>query len=388
MDRDRGVGGVGILGVAQTRYGVADDRSLEERIFAITNEALSDAGIGHDAIDSVVAGCNDQFDGRAISIMITDGAFGGCGLDVLNTASTGEHALILAYMRLRAGLAGVTLVIGWSDLVGDSLRVVQGLASDPIYHRQLGMHDVVSYGLQAGAYEGRYGPCGEAAAAIVLKNRRAGMRNPLAALRQETTREAVLGSPVEAWPIRAGMTGPLSSGIVAMVVASRSWIDAHRRAPIAWVRGVGWSSDRYWLGERDLTALTSLATAARMAYGQAAIANPMAEIDVCEIHDVTAYHELMVYEALGFCGPGEGPRLAEAGLTGIDSDLPVNPSGGSLCANPYFATGLVRVAEAALQVGNRAGDRQVAGAKVALAQATSGFAGQNNSVVILSSGNG
>ncbi len=73
-------------------------------------------------------------------------------------------------------------------------------------------------------------------------------------------------------------------------------------------------------------------------------------------------------------------------MEGWQSPFPIsiNPSGGALCANPYFATGAVRVAEAALQVMGQADDHQVKGVQTALAHATSGFSVQNHSVFILS----
>jgi len=63
--------------------------------------------------------------------------------------------------------------------------------------------------------------------------------------------------------------------------------------------------------------------------------------------------------------------------------LPVNPSGGVLAANPYVARGLIRIAEAALQVMGQAENRQVSKVRTALAHSTHGLAGQHHSVVIL-----
>ena len=73
------------------------------------------------------------------------------------------------------------------------------------------------------------------------------------------------------------------------------------------------------------------------------------------------------YEALGLCDDGDAARLIEDGVTAIDGQLPVNPSGGVLSTNPVGASGVIRVAEAALQIHGRGGDRQVAGAQTALA---------------------
>ena len=119
------------------------------------------------------------------------------------------------------------------------------------------------------------------------------------------------------------------------------------------------------------------------AYKMAGIQKPLAQLDVAEVHDISSFHELMEYEGLGFCKPGEGGQLIDQGVTSMKGKLPVNPSGGALCSHPYTAIGLIRVAEAALQVMNRAGGHQVPGAKTALAHGVSGMCCQSNCVLIL-----
>jgi acetyl-CoA C-acetyltransferase len=79
-----------------------------------------------------------------------------------------------------------------------------------------------------------------------------------------------------------------------------------------------------------------------------------------------------VFENLGFCEPGEGWKLTEAGVTALDGDLRINPSGGVLCTNPIGASGMLRFAEAALQVRGMAGDHQIDGARKALGHAYGG----------------
>jgi len=86
-----------------------------------------------------------------------------------------------------------------------------------------------------------------------------------------------------------------------------------------------------------------------------------------------SWFEPMVLENLGLCGPGEGWRLVVDGATSMEGDLPVNPSGGLLGANPIGAGGLLRFAEAALQVRGRAGAHQVEGARRALGHAAGGY---------------
>jgi acetyl-CoA C-acetyltransferase len=115
----------------------------------------------------------------------------------------------------------------------------------------------------------------------------------------------------------------------------------------------------------------------------AGIKNPLREIDVAEISEEFTYQELLWMEGLGFCERGEGGRLIDSGKTQLGGKLPVNPSGGLLSGVPNGVAGMSRVAEAVLQLRGEAGDRQVAGANVALAHGVTGICGQHQAVMIL-----
>ena len=82
-----------------------------------------------------------------------------------------------------------------------------------------------------------------------------------------------------------------------------------------------------------------------------------------------SWYEPMWLEAHDIAPAGEGWKMTDSGATALDGDFPVNMSGGVLSSNPIGASGLLRFAEAALQVRGQAGDHQVGGAKLALAQA-------------------
>ena len=123
--------------------------------------------------------------------------------------------------------------------------------------------------------------------------------------------------------------------------------------------------------------------AAQRAYSMAGIDDPKTAIDLFEIQEISAYHEMMNYEALGLCEYGEGAQLIDRGVTLKDGKLPVNLSGGSLSSNPIFCRGLINVAEAALQIRGEAGNQAKLQVRNALAHGTYGFCGQGNTVVIL-----
>jgi len=368
---------VAVVGVSQVGYASAiTDRNLEELIFEAASGALADARLAWRELDAVVIGASDLVDGRVISSMVTAGPAGSYMKDLLAVASSAEHAFVLAYLRLAAGVGDTALVAGWSKCSEAPIPQVEQLSLDPFYRRHVGMDGLVAAALQAAAYRDRYRVLEDAAARVVVKNRANGTRNPHAERRQRVTADDVLASPLVAWPLKALETPPLSDGACALVLARGERAGALRR-PAAWVRGLGWASDTYWREPEDLVNSRALAAAAERAYRMAGVQAPRREIGVAEVYDVTPYHELMAYEGLGFCGPGEGARFVG------DGQVSVNPSGGLLCANPFFASGLVRVAEAVLQVTGRAGGHQVEGARRAVAHGASGLAGQAHTVVVL-----
>jgi acetyl-CoA C-acetyltransferase len=105
---------------------------------------------------------------------------------------------------------------------------------------------------------------------------------------------------------------------------------------------------------------------------KAGITTPIDEIDVAEIYVPFAWFEPMWLENLGFCAENDGWRLVDDGQTEMGGRLPVNPSGGVLSSNPIGASGMLRFAEAALQVRGTAGEHQVEGARTALGHAYGG----------------
>jgi acetyl-CoA C-acetyltransferase len=195
--------------------------------------------------------------------------------------------------------------------------------------------------------------------------------NPHAHLRRAVTKEEVLASPLLTDPIKLLDICPRSDGAAAVIFTSED--KAERQCPKpAWIRAVSVRHDTTWFGDIDYRRLVSLEDASREAFAQAGVKEPLKEIDVCELYLPYSFAGLKWMESIGFCGPGEGPGLVADGLTDLDGELPVNPSGGVLSTNCIGATGLLRVGEAAWQIMGRAGARQVQGAGLALA---TGFGG-------------
>ena len=84
------------------------------------------------------------------------------------------------------------------------------------------------------------------------------------------------------------------------------------------------------------------------------------------------------------CDFGDGGPLAERGDTRIGGRIPVNPSGGlESKGHPIGATGLAQIFELATQLRGEAGPRQVAGARLAIAENGGGLIGVESAAVCI-----
>ena len=142
--------------------------------------------------------------------------------------------------------------------------------------------------------------------------------------------------------------------------------------PPAWVVASAMRSEAMLFAGRDEVSPQAGKDCAADVYSQVGITDPRREIDVAEVYVPFSWYEPMWMENLGFAKEGEGWCTTEEGVTTLQGELPVNPSGGVLASNPVGASGMLRFAEAALQVRGLAGEHQVEGARTALGHAYGG----------------
>lgn len=359
---------------------VTDERrSLEELLFDISRAAMKDAGLDIEEIDGIVVASNDQFDGRAISVMAASGSVGGVDRDILSTPSASEHALVMGVLRVASGQYETHLIVSWSPVEASSLSEAQRLGADPYYHRALPLDELSAAALQASAILASNPQAADLAARLAARNRANGMT-----AYPEAARDASAApSPQPRWPIGKDMVSPPVLGAVALVIASEDYVTRRDLRNVAWVRGMGWATEAGFLGDRDLSAAPALEEAARRAYAEAGVTDPRAAFDVAELTDITPYQELLAYEALGLSARARWQDDVTSGAFDRGGDLPVNPSGGTATVNPVFCTGLIRIAEAARQIQGKAGRHQIGKVRTALGHAASGFAMMYQTVLVL-----
>lgn len=335
------------------------DRSLELLIFQAASAALAEAGLGIGDLDGIVIAASDMVDGRAISSMLTSGPAGAYLNEEINMASSPGHALAMGYLQILSGTHRRLLVSSWgkaSESRGGSTQAAERLSAEPFFDRDGGLSVLAAAAFQAQAHRAAGEDAAEAAAHVAGRNHGGGM-----------SAERVRASEVVAHPLRRLELPPETDGAFSILLerADRETTGAVSLA------GVGWCTDSGRIAQRDLAGLPHLARAAGDAFQRARLAPE--RVDAWELHDYTPDAELLAYGPLGLCAPGDGARLA---LSGESEALRINSGGGSVVGEAPFGGPLRKVVRAARTV--RDGEAQAA-----LAQVTSGFAGQFQSVFIV-----
>lgn len=364
-------GQVFIAGIGSTAFGRQPERGLLDLAFEAGAAALADAGlrpadIGMGVFANALAG---KLFG---DLTIGQNAFAALGMsrlpvaNVENACTSGSTAFYLACLAVRAGEVDCAMVIGAEKMCVPQLGLLS--SGDSELDTLLGLVTPASFAMRARRHMAEFGTTAAQLAQVSVKNRRHGALNPLAQFRGEVTVDEVLASPMIADPLTRLQSCPMADGASALIVCSAAV--ARRIGARVAVRAAVLSSGDYG-NPQDMVRWRTDREGADKAYEQAGI-GPQ-ELDLVECHDAFSIAEILHYEALGLCAPGEGGRLAETGATALGGRLPVNVSGGLISrGHPVGATGVEQIVELTRHLRGVAGPRQVAGARVGLAHCMGG----------------
>jgi acetyl-CoA acetyltransferase len=369
--------GVTIAGVGMHPFGRFEGRSVTDMGVAAVRAALADAG--NPRIDA--AFCGTAYSGVAAGHKVL-GQLALTGVPIVDVeagCASGAAALSLAAGALRAGERDCVLVIGMEKMPKGMIR---SSFFDP-WQEQAGLTPAPAYfALRAQRLMRASGLTKDDLAAVVVKNRRHGEHNPDAMFRKPVTADEVLASRVVCEPLHLWMLCSPNEGAAAVVLRRGSdgvqlraaCLRSHLPGSV-----LAESTPMAGIDDRHITPPSRLA--ADDAYAAAGIGP--GELDVVECQDTDAARELLTYEELGLCAPGEQPKLLRDGEVALGGRLPVNPSGGLLSkGEPLGASAVGQVVELVHQLRGECGPRQVDRARTALAHTVG--RGANASVVLLS----
>jgi acetyl-CoA acetyltransferase len=362
-----------VLGVGMSRFG-QPGLTLGDRIFEAGVEALDDARTPFAEIGCVYLGSVLAPPTFGVRVVKDLGLTGAPVQRVENASATGAAAFYEAVHAVASGRVETALALGYDD---------PGTAGYEAHQRTLfPMTEAVItpaafFAFWAVRRMHERGTTEETLAMIAAKNWNHAALNPKAERQSatEVTVEQVLKSRMIAYPHTARMAAPMGAGAAAAIVGSKhalskiAAVSSNGARPVK-VAAAQAHSERYVEGHLFAGAVVGPPEMARRAsyaaYDQAGLGPE--DLDTVQVHDAYAIEELLYYEEIGLCGPGDGDRLVHDGDTKLGGRIPVSTDGGFIGrGHPAGPTGLAQIWELTHQIRGTAGARQVNGAKVGLA---------------------
>ena len=402
-----------ILGVGMTKFGKFLDKSIK----VLTGEALElvfkDCGLNRSDIEAAWFSntCwgiyKFQHSIRGQVALTANQVEGIPIINVENACAGASTALHSAWMAIKAGYDCV-LAIGAEKLYDEDRAMVMKSFSSAVDVEAMmeaitriqeeqkkkretegkekqggvpekeGGHSVFMdfYGAMARRHMKQYGTTQRQLAVIASKAHNNSSLNPLAQYTFTQTVEQVLEDRVVSYPLTRAMCAPVGDGSAAAIICSERFLKAHPSSRAVLIKASVLKSGTLG-GESDIGRRASLA-----AYEKAGV-GPQ-DIDVAEVHDATAFGELVQSEQLGFCAPGEGGPFAESGATALTGKIPINPSGGLISrGHPIGASGLAQIYELVTQLRGEAGPRQIKKHRLALAENGGGTIGSGEAAMTI-----
>lgn len=282
-------------------------------------------------------------------------------------ASSGA-ALRAGIYAVLSGLCDVVMVGGVEKMthrITPEVTEFLAMASDFPFEQWHGITFPGLFALMATAHMHKYGTTEAQLAAVAVKNHYHGSLNPKAHMQKEVSLETALSSRIIAWPLKLYDCSLITDGASCLILTKPELTKKYTDTPVH-IIGSGQASDTIGMYEREeFTSLRAAKLAAKKAYEMAGVKPE--SVNVAEVHDCFTIAEIIAYEDLGFCKPGEGGKLVESGETTLRGRIPVNTSGGLKAkGHPVGATGTAQAYEIYLQLTGQAEKRQVKMAEIGL----------------------
>ena len=394
-----------ILGSGMIRFNKYPEKNIKQMAAEAIGELIADVPVDKKDIEAAWFSDADWgiYDGQhCIRGQVALAPMGIQGISITNVENAcagGATALHAAWTAVRAGLYDLVLAIGAEKVftATERQKMFDGFLSgtDVEFSRAMieifqadakkqaaeageggeekegghsGFMDI--YAMGARLHMQVYGTTQEQLAIIASKNRCNGALNQMAQFQKEMSVEEILADKMVAYPLTRAMCAPIGDGAAAAFVCSERALERFPDARPIRIRASVLAS-----GCLPDSGLDTIGRRASRAVYEMAGLGPQ-DLDVVEVHDATAYGELMQYEELGLCEPGGGGPHAESGATRLGGKQQVNPSGGLECRGHHIgASGLAQIYELVQQLRGDAGPRQVEGARIAMAENGGGFIG-------------
>ena len=361
-------GAAAIVGASLGGVPMAPGRSALEILGEAVHGALADAGLKLSDVDGLFTGSSYHFlAGLSVAEYLgIHPKF--CEATMVGGSSYVGH-LLTAAMALHTGQCEVALICYGSNQ-GSGFGKLKSMAETPLYEAPYEpRYPISSYALAAARHMHQYGSTREDLAHIAVAARQWAQLNPLAYARDPLSVEQVLASRLVSDPLSVLDCCLVTDGGGALVLVRSERAKDFPKPPV-YVLGAAAATWHRQIGSMPDLTVTAAAESGPRAFAMAGLAPK--DVDVLELYDAFTINTLLFLEDLGFCAKGEGGAFVRNGRIAPGGVLPVNTNGGGLsCCHPGMY-GMFLLIEAVQQLRAEAGDRQVAGAEVALCHGNGG----------------
>ena len=343
-----------VVGIGYHPYQFASETTYVTLGLRAIREALTDAGIEWDAVESsyVAHALLGMAVGRPLLRHL--GALGAPLVHVENASASGSAAFRHACIEVASGISDVALAVGVDKPprsgIFRSPTAIPSLADDAIV-------PFTHFALLSDEYSRRYNIAPEDIALVAVKNHANGAKNPNAQRQKVRTLDEVLGGKRISGTLTALQCTPVGEGAAAVIVASEDGIKRLGIDPSRAIRVASSVAGSEKSGN-DLNPDTALSvdTMSRAIAEAQLVPN---DLDVIELHDAFTVEELLYAEATGICSPGEFIPMLKEGAWDIGGKCAISPSGGLIAmGHPVGPTGVGQIGEIVRQLRGEAGARQ------------------------------
>ena len=330
--------------------------------------AIADAGLKRSDIDGLfICLPNDFLAGLTIAEYL------GIRPRMTNSSRTGGSAFLThaewAMLALDAGLIDHALICYGSNQRTGAGKLVAAQAPSPFELPYRPNNPVASYALAASRHMYEFGTTSEQLASVAVAARQWANLNPEAFRQGPLSIEDVLATRMVSDPLHAGDCCLITDGGAAVVMTRADRAKDLKQPPVA-LLGAASATWHIEISQLADLAVSAAQESGRRAFDQAGLSP--SDIDVVNLYDAFTINTIMFLEDLGFCGKGEGGPFVASGAIAPGGSLPVNTNGGGLSYCHPGMYGLFTLVESIRQLRGHAGERQVNGAKLALAHGNGG----------------
>jgi len=348
---------VSIVGIGSTSFGRHAGTPIEQLAVRAAAEAIADAGIDRSRIGAVYLGnfISGPLNGKEVLAGLVADQLGLPNVPctkVEGACASGGIAFRHAVLAVASGQCDAALVVGVEAMTHaptSQTTAALNCAMDNENDGPSGLTFPGLFGLAWRQHAQRHGTSRAQVSAVVRKNKRNGLRNPLAQMGAELTDDQIAASIAICDPLQLYDCCPTSDGAAALVVVSRDLARRLPRPAIDVLASVQTRGSARIAGHADLCSFDATVSAAALAYRTAGVSP--SDIDVCELHDCFSIAEIIDSEDLGLVPRGHGGGWAAEGRTAVGGDVAINPSGGLLAkGHPVGATGVGQLYEVVHQL--------------------------------------